>query len=112
MYSGRAQSLGMTQSLPNPYWRLSTAVERMATGTDPIQRRLCDALLNIAPLLDSEFPTDEQKALLRKIKTAATAEPPAGDEGSIETTVLRMDDEKAKAIATDMCKLLHLLVDR
>jgi len=74
--------------------RLARAVDRLACSAAPIQRRLADAGLVLAPLTAQDFVRPNDRRLFEGILAALTEVSDPGEGGD-----LAMSDERAEATA-------------
>ena len=85
-------------SISYAYEKLWLAVESLATGTDPLQKRLQHAWFATVGVLPDQIPEDYRSEWL-DIQEALTKEPAKGHEGNIAATTAAMDDETATKVA-------------
>ncbi len=80
------------------FWQ---AVDALASGTAPIQRRIADAALFLIRLKDEDVPPElleRHHSLVERL----TCTPAAGDEGTIVATARALSDEDASRLASEI----------
>jgi hypothetical protein len=89
---------------PDPLYaleKLSEAVYDLATGTGPVQERLCEAFVYLHRIRPEHIPDPELRRVLVEIK----------DEGGLGATLLNMSNEDASAIAGRILDLYKRMDD-
>ena len=79
--------------------RVALALDALATSAAPIQARLVNAGVALAPLGEDAFEEDENRETYAQVMALLS------NAGSIESTAVRLDDQEAVAIARQIVAL-------
>jgi hypothetical protein len=79
--------------------KFTAVVQSLATGTDPLKRRLGYAFMTLVRVQQDDFPDKEMKSKFDDIIDRLTKE------GPVEATVTQMNDDEARALANSIVDL-------
>ena len=99
---------------PDPHFaleKLGEAVYDLATGTGPVQERLCEAFVYLHRIRPEDIPYPELRRVLVGIKDDLTSDMPKGKEVGLGATLLNMSNEDASAIAGRILDLYKRMDD-
>jgi hypothetical protein len=99
---------------PDPFYaleKLGEAVYDLATGTGPVQERLCEALVYLHRIRPEDIPDPELRRILVEIKNDLTFDVPKGKEGRLVASLLNISNEDASAIAGRILDLYQCMDD-
>ena len=89
------------------YEKLMIAVDTLATGDNPLPRRLADAYIyNLMHLDPENLPSMAAWQRLKEVDAALTSAPDEG-EGTVHATVAHMGSENAASIAGKVLDLYY-----
>jgi hypothetical protein len=99
---------------PDPLYaleKLGEAVYDLATGTGPVQERLCEAAVYLHRIRPEDIPDPELRRVLVGIKDDLTFDVPKAEDGGSLATVLSTSNEDASAIAGRILDLYQRMDD-
>jgi hypothetical protein len=99
---------------PDPLYaleKLGEAVYDLATGTGPVQERLCEAFVYLHRVQPEDIPDPELRCVLVGIKDDLSSDVQKGKEGGLGATLLDMSNEDASAIASRILDLYKRMDD-
>jgi DnaJ-domain-containing protein 1 len=85
--------------------RLAQAVHALATGTEPLRRRLFLAALATSTLQPRDFVDEESRAAFGAFREMLTRHEARADEGRVGATLARMSDDEARSVARRLLEL-------
>lgn len=88
--------------------RFIDAVEDLATSARPIQDRLLQAMMTLVVIGPNDIPDELRDGFVR-IKSETTAKDAVADEGTLQATILPMDDDAARALAKRLFEMYRRL---
>ncbi len=90
--------------------KLDVAVRELTIGTDRIQPRLFSAYLSFHTLRAADLP-EELQVDFQLVHDELTSQKALGDEGRVQATLAKMNDEQASQIAGRIVDLASRLRD-
>jgi hypothetical protein len=91
--------------------KLGEAVYDLATGTGPVQERLCEAAVYLHRIRPEDIPDAELRSVLVGIKDDLTFDVPKGKEGGPVAALLKTSNKDASAIAGRILDLYQRMDD-
>ena len=89
--------------------KLATAVGVLATSAEPIQKRLEYAFTAMHTLQSHPFEIAERQDAWDSIYSRMTADKSDGGKGYVPTTLGKLTDDQASAIASDIVELNEMI---
>jgi hypothetical protein len=108
------QHKGQSMAKPDPHYaleKLGEAVYDLATGTGPVQERLCEAFVYLHRIRPEDIPDPELRRILGGIKDDLTFDVPKSKEGRLVPTLLNTSNKDASAIAARILDLYQRMDD-
>jgi hypothetical protein len=99
---------------PDPLYalqKLGEAVYDLATGTGPVQERLCEAFVYLHRIRPEDIPDPKLRRILIGIKDDLTFDTPKSKEGRLVATLLNTSNEDASVIAGRILDLYQRMDD-
>jgi hypothetical protein len=104
-------SLSASSSKPYCYWKFREAVRLLATGEEPLRKRIMFALVSFVALQERDMP-EAMKAPFLELRAQTTWKVDGDPEaGSWENTLAEMSDDDAEKVAELIVKLFELSVE-